>query len=446
MGRAISKARTLSPLLPFFVFAVLASLAALDSTQAASAENNTSIHGTDSGATLTSKNASCEQSPFAGYDCVLTVVPGQFEIHWALDGELLYIAAVATTTGWVAVGWSPTGQMVGSNAVIGPDPNPVGGFEIQAFRLGGRSVSRVHPNPNITVLFASSVTMEGVTRLEFARLVNESGPGIVPVVAAKGVPNRMLWAVSPDGSTGLQYHGPTNRMPFSVDFVSGASARALIDDEAHYRHLASKMRAHGWLMGFGVGVLLPLGALASRFGKNRLPHWFYLHAVCQITGVILMTIGAIIAFSYFDALQRAQSHAQARQHSIGLTIFILAWVQLLIALFRPSPGTRIRRIWFLWHWFLGTGIIIMGGVNVFLGMALFHKYTDYGIQGARVVYAIFVSFYALVYLALDTFLKPAPDAAERARIQLSTFPNPAPQYPDSRPDAAAVPPSGAGFV
>lgn len=53
-------------------------------------------------------------------------------------------------------------------------------------------------------------------------------------------------------------------MPFSVNFVSGASARALIDDEAHYRHLASKMRAHGWLMGFGVGVLLPLGALASR--------------------------------------------------------------------------------------------------------------------------------------------------------------------------------------
>lgn len=51
-----------------------------------------------------------------------------------------------------------------------------------------------------------------------------------------------------------------------------------------------------------------------RFGKNRLPHWFYLHACCQITGVILMTIGAIIAFSYFDALQRAQSHAQVREH------------------------------------------------------------------------------------------------------------------------------------
>lgn len=50
-----------------------------------------------------------------------------------------------------------------------------------------------------------------------------------------------------------------------------------------------------------------------RFGKNRLPHWFYLHAGCQITGVVLMTIGAIIAFSYFDALQRAQSHAQVRR-------------------------------------------------------------------------------------------------------------------------------------
>lgn len=61
------------------------------------------------------------------------------------------------------------------------------------------------------------------------------------------------------------------------------------------------------------------------------------------------------------------------------------------------------------------------------------------------VYAIFVSFYALAYLALDTFLKPAPDAAERARIQLSTFPV-GPQVPDSGADAAAVPPSGAGFA
>lgn len=72
-----------------------------------------------------------------------------------------------------------------------------------------------------------------------------------------------------------------------------------------------------------------------------------------------------------------------RRPQIGLTIFILTWVQLLVALFRPGPGTRIRRLWFLWHWFLGTGIIIMGGVNVFLGMALYHKYTDYGVQVRR---------------------------------------------------------------
>lgn len=68
-------------------------------------------------------------------------------------------------------------------------------------------------------------------------------------------------------------------MAYSVNFASGASARALIDDYAHYVHLARKMRAHGWLMAVGVGVLLPLGALASRsaakaplFGLCGLPH------------------------------------------------------------------------------------------------------------------------------------------------------------------------------
>lgn len=119
--------------------------------------------------------------------------------------------AVANTTGWVAVGWSQNGQMVGSDAVIGPIPLPGGGLNVQAYRLGAKSVSGVTPNPNVTVLFASILSTGGQTRLEFARLINESRPGIVPVVAANGVTKRMLWAMSPDGTTALQYHGATNR-------------------------------------------------------------------------------------------------------------------------------------------------------------------------------------------------------------------------------------------
>lgn len=209
----MARARTFVSIFPPLFFAAFASLAAFASAQVVATEKYTrrTDTSTDSGSTLTSKNSSCQQSPAAGYDCVLNVVPGRFALHWALDGELLYVAAVANTTGWVAVGWSPTGQMVGSNAVIGPVPDPVGGFEIQAFTLGGKSVSRVRPNQNITVLFASAITTEGMTRVEFARVVNESGPGIVPVVAANRLPNRMLWAVGPEGSTALQYHGPTNR-------------------------------------------------------------------------------------------------------------------------------------------------------------------------------------------------------------------------------------------
>lgn len=105
-------------------------------------------------------------------------------------------------------------------------------------------------------------------------------------------------------------------MAYSVNFAPGTFRAAAVivpnSAEAAYRRLAGKMRAHGWLMTIGVGVFLPLGVLASRYGKNRLPHWFYLHLVCQLTGVVLMTVGAIIAFSYFNALQQAESHAQVR--------------------------------------------------------------------------------------------------------------------------------------
>jgi hypothetical protein len=160
---------------------------------------------------LTTKNSTCQKSPAQGYDCFVSVVPGRYDLHWALDKDILYIMAVANTTGWVAVGWSRNGQMLGSDAIIGPITLPGGGLTVQAYRLGAKSVTGVTPNPNVTVLFASVLNTGGQTRLEFARLVNESRPGIVPVFAANGVPNRMLWAMSPDGTTALQYHGPTNR-------------------------------------------------------------------------------------------------------------------------------------------------------------------------------------------------------------------------------------------
>lgn len=75
---------------------------------------------------------------------------------------------------------------------------------------------------------------------------------------------------------------------------------------------------------------------------------------------------------------------------------------------------------------------------------------SHSLQGARVVYAIFVSFYILAYLALDTFLKPAIDAAERARIQLSTFPMSGQQpggFSDGRTPEPTMPQGGiAGYA
>lgn len=192
----------------------LASHAALASAQASDTSapsQSAALASPTSGTLLSSKNSSCQESPSAYYDCVLDVAPGRYALHWALDDGVLYVMAVANTTGWVAVGWSATGQMVNSDAIIGPVPAPGGGLTVQAFRLEAKSVDRVIPNKNVTVSYATALTVDGMTQLAFARLVNESGPGIVPVVAANGVPNRMLWAMSPDDSTTLQYHGPTSR-------------------------------------------------------------------------------------------------------------------------------------------------------------------------------------------------------------------------------------------
>lgn len=60
-----------------------------------------------------------EKYPFSA---VLFDEGGQYyELHWSYvrSTESIYFAVNASTTGWVGFGLSPTGQMTGSDVVIG---------------------------------------------------------------------------------------------------------------------------------------------------------------------------------------------------------------------------------------------------------------------------------------------------------------------------------------
>lgn len=87
------------------------------------------------------------------------------ELRWQIRGKDISFIVDVATTGWLALGWSLSGSMVLSEAVIGnlepsdlSNNNDVDFFKINGYSLGGIRHSRAVALSNVSV-----VTMDGRT-------------------------------------------------------------------------------------------------------------------------------------------------------------------------------------------------------------------------------------------------------------------------------------------
>ena len=101
---------------------------------------------------------------------------------------------------------------------------------------------------------------------------------------------------------------------------------------------------HARLMVLAWGVLVPLGVLAARFYKvtpqQRWPQqldnpaWWHTHRAAQYSGVLLMSVGAALAWSQGQGLTTA-----ARVHAwLGWGVVAAGWLQVLGGWARGSKG------------------------------------------------------------------------------------------------------------
>ena len=101
---------------------------------------------------------------------------------------------------------------------------------------------------------------------------------------------------------------------------------------------------HGRLMVLGWGVAIPVGALLARFFKvlprQNWPHnldnqyWWHAHRGFQYSGVLLMSLGAWLAWG-----NSAGVSAAAQIHGwCGWTLVFLGWLQVAGGLWRGSKG------------------------------------------------------------------------------------------------------------
>lgn len=284
--------------------------------------------------------------------------------------DLVFFGSFISPSGWVGWGINPTSpEMTGARALIAfPDPNS-GQIVLLPYILDPSVKFQKNPllsRPLDIHLLSSSVTLYG------GRMATVHNGATIQIYATlKLVPNKTkihhVW------NRGLYVQGysptihPTAVNDLSsiatVDVLSGVTA----NKGGNTNNMYSLKVIHGVINAFSWGILLPIGAIISRYLRhvNSLgPAWFYAHAGVQLFAISIGTVGFGIGIRLG---QLSPSRVYGLHRKLGFAVFCLGWLQTLALLFRPKTTHKFRRYWKSYHHFVGYGCVIVGVVNVFQG-------------------------------------------------------------------------------
>lgn len=252
------------------------------------------------------------------------------------------ILSAVYVTGWVGIGFSRDGRMVGSSAMVGWLTKR-GHVRIKQYYLQGTDPSQVVPDqgelelqkvPPVVVLHGAMIYMAFQVRFQ-TRLARQ------PILLAfsSTYPRRTGYLSRHDDKTTilidfsrgfffknfpgslvlyiwlvclqilLSFHKARTETDFF--FLLWAASFSIVDT------VSSRRRNHGILGIFAWGLILPLGAIFSRYMRHKDPLWYYLHAITQFLGFIIGFVTVLLGVRLYDKMK-----ANAPAHR-GIGIFVL---------------------------------------------------------------------------------------------------------------------------
>lgn len=294
------------------------------------------------------------------------------------DSVLSIVLSTVYTTGWVGMGFSKDGMMVGSSAMVGWI-GKTGQVHIKQFDLRGQTSSQVVVDQGqlqstgvspVVVLYGADIFL--AFQLKFSAPVTRQN---------------LLFAIGtaiPVNNV-LQKH--TDKVSISFDFSAGTTSASSYPYQLK--------RSHGALAIFGWGVLLPIGALVARYCKRWDPLWYYLHVSIQLIGFIIGLAAVVAGISLYDQL-----HTDISTHrGLGIFIFVLGILQVIAFFLRPDTDSKIRRYWNWYHHWSGRLVLFLAVVNIFLGIHAADAGTSW-----KVVYGINLAVLLLATIILEVLL------------------------------------------
>ncbi|XP_012490966.1 cytochrome b561 and DOMON domain-containing protein At3g07570 [Gossypium raimondii] len=292
-----------------------------------------------------------------------------------------FVLSAPDTNSFVAMGFSTTGQMVGSSAVVGWVSADGSGTVKQYFLGGQRPNLVVADQGNLTIVENSTSITSRSSRVYLAFQLNTSQPL-----------SRVLYSVGQirviPSAPGFALAEHRDKVSTLLNYRTGTSA----SDSQHSR----LRKSHGILNMLSWGILMIIGAMAGRYFKQWDPMWFYSHAAIQSCAFLLGLAGIISGFVLEDRL-----NAEVDTHkALGILILVLGCLQVMAVFARPGKESKVRKYWNWYHHNGGRIVILIAIANVFYGI---HLGEDDGTSW-NAAYAVVISILFLLSIILEVKL------------------------------------------
>lgn len=337
-------------------------------------------------------------------------IGSDFLLGWRLENQssgdfyTIHMGMSAQRDGYVAVGFpSQPGRMIGASAMILKTCNSCSeGAKLYEVFMTGESLNDVFPDQQLNASEIKASVDESTNRMA----------GSFSFTWPKRTFRRSILAqlFSKDKSLSdfplIFAAGPVSSTDVALEHNNDGSSSVNLFDSAETVsvdvNLSGTEKAHMWLMTIGWGFFLPLGVLLAGVLKNKnivpqelqidqkskpvtLPEekncsinnekrpqkspfmWFQIHRAVQTIGFILGAVGFALGFVANGGWSSEKNSVEVHR-DIGMATAVLMFIQMSALVWRPSPQTKLRKPWSLWHVWIGRVVIILIIANMYYGM------------------------------------------------------------------------------
>ncbi|KAI3929337.1 hypothetical protein MKX01_006573 [Papaver californicum] len=263
---------------------------------------------------------------------------------WIKDYIMTIIVSASYTRGWVAMGFSPKGIMAGSSAMVGW----IGEHNKASIKQHG-DLKLTHVKPAV-VLYRSTIYL--AFQMHFNSRKSQQS---------------ILLAYSDKTPVDDHLKEHIERTTITFDFSQGSFAEALRNLEDSFMTFKNSHRIFSI---FGWGVLLPAGAIISRYYTHHDPLWYYLHVSIQSTGSIFVLVTILAG----ELLYNEEEPDISLHRALGYLTLVLCILQViclvLVFVKRPSLDSKMRWYWNCYHALVGKTALFLGALNIIIGLEI----------------------------------------------------------------------------